>query len=153
DNTYKDVTEDAVTVKFKVKHPAAHGLPENTYLLAWTTTPWTLPGNVALAVGPDIDYVALTQEGSNQTYLASRDFHARGGNSPELQLTAPTAGGTIKGAALVGLEYEPVYEIEKVKRDASEKKWTVLPADFVNTEEGTGIVHTAVIYGEDDFNL
>src|SRR5664279_3312788 len=51
DNTYKDITEEAVTVKFRVVEPAKHGLPENTFILAWTTTPWTLPGNVALAVG------------------------------------------------------------------------------------------------------
>ncbi|HVU79757.1 MAG TPA: class I tRNA ligase family protein, partial [Candidatus Paceibacterota bacterium] len=63
DNTYKDVTEEAVTVKFKLKAPQKFGLPDNTYLLAWTTTPWTLPGNVGLAVGPDIPYVLLEHNG------------------------------------------------------------------------------------------
>ena len=131
DNTYKDVTEEAVTIKFRVKNPQKHGLPENTFLLAWTTTPWTLPGNVALAVGPDIEY-GITEE--NGAHLIR-------------------AGKGMKGSELVGIEYEPLYEIAKVATNESKKKWTVLSADFVNTEDGTGIVHTAVIYGEDDYQL
>ncbi len=130
DNTYKDVTEDAVTLKFKVKNPEKHHFPANTYLLAWTTTPWTLPGNVALAVGPDIEYQITEENGAHFV----------------------RAGKGMKGRDLVGIEYEPLYEIEKVKKYAG-KKWQVLPADFVNTEDGTGIVHTAVIYGEDDYQL
>ena len=63
DNTYKDVTDEAVTVKFKIKNPAQHKLPENSYLLAWTTTPWTLPGNAALAVGKDVVYGIIDHEG------------------------------------------------------------------------------------------
>ena len=131
DNTYKDVTEEAVTVKFKVKNPEKYNLPPNTYLLAWTTTPWTLPGNVALAVGKDIEYGITEENGEHVIQI----------------------GKGMRGSALVGIEYEPLYEIPKVRAHESKKKWTVLPADFVNTEEGTGIVHTAVVYGEDDFNL
>jgi isoleucyl-tRNA synthetase len=141
DNTYKDVTEEAVTVKFKVKNPEKHGLPENTFILAWTTTPWTLPGNVALAVGSDIEYRAVKNGG--ETFIVAKE------------LMSQVEGGTIKelhGGELVGVEYEPLYEIEKVKAHSG-KKWHVLPADFVTTEDGTGVVHTAVIYGEDDYNL
>ena len=65
DNTYKDITEEAVTVKFRVMNPTAKGLPENTFILAWTTTPWTLPGNVALAVGESITYVVSEKAGDN----------------------------------------------------------------------------------------
>ncbi|MDE2079113.1 MAG: class I tRNA ligase family protein [Patescibacteria group bacterium] len=142
DNTYQDITEDAVTVKFKLKHPVKHGFPANTYILAWTTTPWTLPGNVALAVGKHIDYFLFTD--GREHFIAAKEL------MPE---HAPHAVKNMTGADLVGLEYEPLYEIEKVKRDPSKKKWTVLPADFVTTTDGTGIVHTAVIYGEDDYQL
>lgn len=141
DNTYKDVTEEAVTVKFKVKNPLKHGLPENTFILAWTTTPWTLPGNVALAVGNDIEYRGIKHD--SETLIVA------------VELASQVEGETVKelrGAELVGIEYEPLYEIEKVKA-YSGKKWQVLPAGFVTTEDGTGVVHTAVIYGEDDYNL
>jgi isoleucyl-tRNA synthetase len=130
DNTYQDITEEAVTVKFKVKNPEKHNLPANTYLLAWTTTPWSLPGDVALAVGKDIEYGIREENGE---HLIS-------------------AGKGLSASALLGLEYEPLYEIAKVRAHTG-KKWVVLPASFVSTEEGTGIVHTAVIYGEDDYQL
>ena len=163
DNTYKDITEETVTVKFKVKHPEKHNLPANTYLLAWTTTPWTLPGNVALAVGKDIEY-GVYEVNSEYLIVAknlSALLQAASQRSSDLAVQ-PSAGGarpfaprlasSVNGSELVGIEYEPLYEIEKVKKYDG-KKWVVLPADFVTTEDGTGIVHTAVIYGEDDFNL
>lgn len=140
DNTYQDVTEEAVTVKFKIKEPEAHGLPQNTYFLAWTTTPWTLPGNVALAVGVGITYVLVERE-SEKIILAKERFDG--------------AGDIIKeypGEDLIGIEYEPLYAIKKVLEHEG-KKHVILPAGFVTTEEGTGIVHTAVMYGEDDFAL
>jgi isoleucyl-tRNA synthetase len=130
DNTYKDVTEEAVTAKFKVKHPEKYGLPNNSYLLAWTTTPWTLPGNVALAVGKDIEYAAVEENGE---YLVSA-----------------TPGGMYFGKDLVGIEYEPLFNVPALH---SNKSYRVYAADFVTTEDGTGIVHTAVMYGEDDFAL
>ncbi len=130
DNTYKDVTEEAITVKFKVKHPERHDLPPNTYLLAWTTTPWTLPGNVALAVGEKIEY-GIVEVGT------------------EHHLSA-TASGSIFGSDLVGIEYEPVFAVPALQSSVSYK---VRAADFVSTEEGTGIVHIAPMYGEDDFVL
>jgi isoleucyl-tRNA synthetase len=139
DNTYKDVTEETATVKFKVLNP---NFPENTYILAWTTTPWTLPGNVALAVGPDIPYGVYEKDGEN--LIAAQELAE--------SLGLAVAKQSIQGSGLVGTKYEPLYEIPKVAAHDG-KKWEVLPADFVNTEDGTGIVHTAVIYGEDDFNL
>ena len=143
DNSYQDVTEEAVTVKFRIKTTPTSSPPilqsktggerEGVYLLAWTTTPWTLPGNIALAVGKDIDYVVMEKDGEN--YIAAK-------NSP--------GKGEFKGKDLVGLEYEPLYDIPEMKSDQSYK---VYAADFVNTEEGTGIVHTAVVYGEEDYKL
>ena len=130
DNTYKDITEEAVTARFKVKNPHKHNLPENTFLLAWTTTPWTLPGNVGLAVGKDISY-AIVQDG-NAHYIEAED------------------GGDLKGKDLVGIEYEPLFEVPALR---SSKSYKVYAADFVQVGEGTGIVHTAVMYGEDDFAL
>ncbi|MBY0472841.1 class I tRNA ligase family protein [Patescibacteria group bacterium] len=130
DNTYKDVTSTAVTVRFKIKNPQKFKLPEHTYLLAWTTTPWTLPGNVGLAVGPEMRY-AVVQEG-NVHYIEQED------------------GGDIKGSDLVGIEYEPLFDVPALKSSRSYKVWA---ADFVVAGEGTGVVHTAVMYGEDDFAL
>jgi isoleucyl-tRNA synthetase len=144
DETYKDITEETVTAKFKVKNPSAHGLPENTFILAWTTTPWTLPGNVGLAVGSDIIYSVL-RVGEENLILASERMSV-------LKDTPMNVLKEIKGEELIGIEYEPLYAIAKVAKHTG-KKWSVLPADFVTTEEGTGVVHTAVIYGEDDYQL
>ncbi|MBP9816737.1 MAG: class I tRNA ligase family protein [Candidatus Pacebacteria bacterium] len=142
DNTYKDLTEEAVTVKFKVKEPQKHGLPENTFILAWTTTPWTLPGNVGLAVGPEIAYALYEKEGAS--LIAAKERAETLGLSSALK--------EFTGKELVGIEYEPLYEITKAAAHNG-KKWMVLPADFVTTTDGTGVVHTAVIYGEDDYAL
>jgi isoleucyl-tRNA synthetase len=143
DNTYKDVTEEAVFVKFRILNPEKLGLSEPTFMLAWTTTPWTLPGNVALAVGPEIEYVYV-DVGSEVVVVAKERASALGLSA---RTTTP-----VKGAELVGLQYEPLYELEKVAQHKG-KKWQVLSADFVTTADGTGVVHTAVIYGEDDYQL
>lgn len=141
DNTYRDITEEAVTVKFKIKNPQKHGLPQDAYFLAWTTTPWTLPGNVALAVGQDITYV-LEEDG----HILAKDLveKVKGTNHHIIK--------EFKASDLIGIEYEPLYEIEKVSSHNG-KKHEVVFGDFVTMEEGTGIVHTAVVYGEDDFEL
>ncbi len=148
DNTYKDITEEAVTVKFKVKNPTAHGLPENTYLLAWTTTPWTLPGNVALAVGSDILYRRYNEKGKNVFYIAAETIAESGKlfQSPDFE----TDSTDWAGRELVGIEYEPLFDVPQMQ---NEKSHRVYAADFVTTGDGTGIVHTAVMYGEDDYVL
>ena len=137
DQSYKDVTEESVYVKFKVIGE------ENTYLLAWTTTPWTLPGNVALAVGENIDYMKV-KVGKEILVLAKDRLSLING---PYEIVAEH-----KGREMIGMKYEPLYEIPAVK-NAGKKAWYVASAGFVNTEEGTGIVHTAVIYGEDDYEL
>ncbi|MDX1535904.1 MAG: class I tRNA ligase family protein [Candidatus Spechtbacterales bacterium] len=138
---YKDVTEDSVYIKFKVKNSKDHNLEKDTYILAWTTTPWTLPGNVALAVGEDIEYTVVKQ---NDEYLIVATDRL------EMLDEGYTAEKTMKGKDLVDVEYEPLFDSLK---DAEGKKHVVLAADFVSTEDGTGVVHTAVMYGEDDYNL
>ncbi len=149
DNTYKDVTEEAVTVRFKVRRPSQYGLPDNTFFLAWTTTPWTLPGNVALAVGPEIDYVLVPEEGGMVIIAASRLDIWRGSARPKVMVDM---GKSYKGKDLIGIEYEPLFEVPSIV-NAPGKKHIVIAADFVGENEGTGIVHTAVMYGEDDFQV
>lgn len=140
---YQDVKDLSVYAKFKVKGQ------ENTYILAWTTTPWTLPGNVALAVGEKIEYVKV-KIGEEYLILAKARLSVL---SEGYEVTEE-----IKGSDLIGLSYEPLYpyllntiqESEKVKLD---KAYKVYNADFVTIEDGTGVVHTAVMYGQDDFIL
>lgn len=138
DNSYQDIKEETLTVKFKLL--TNEKFPKNTYLLAWTTTPWTLPANVALAVGEKIEY-ELINEGKNN-YLVAKERVKK-------YFKKDRAEKSFLGRELVGLNYEPLYEVVK----DNDKAYSILPADFVSTDEGTGIVHTAVVYGEDDYNL
>ena len=151
DNSYKDITEETAVAKFKVKNPDKHNLPENTFLLAWTTTPWTLPGNVALAVGNEIEYVSIFDHTTKEYYWAAND-RVSSVFKGKLMGSDIEVVDKKKGSELVGLEYEPLFDMPAMLA-AGKKAYYVAAADFVTTEEGTGIVHTAVIYGEDDYNL
>jgi isoleucyl-tRNA synthetase len=143
---YADVKDLSVYVKFKVKGR------ENAYLLAWTTTPWTLLGNVALAVGSDISYLEL-EIGGEVLILAETLVEKLFADKLEKKVLKK-----LSGKDLLDLSYEPLYpflkdnlsESEKAKLD---KAFKVYAADFVTTTDGTGIVHTAVMYGADDFAL
>ncbi|MBU2229005.1 isoleucine--tRNA ligase, partial [Patescibacteria group bacterium] len=133
---YKEDTEDpSVYIKFKVK-----GTKKDEYFLVWTTTPWTLPSNVALAVGKKISYVKVEHK-KQVLILAEARLEVLRGKYKVIK--------KLKGKDLVDMEYEPLYNFTKHE----EKSHYVLPADFVSTEDGTGIVHTAVMYGVDDFEL
>ena len=132
---YKDdVVDPSIFVKFKLKDR------KNTYFLAWTTTPWTLPGNVALAVDANANYVEVETEEGNLILAAKR--------KEDLGIEGRIVN-KFEGKDLLNLEYEPLYSFIKYDKKAH----FVVPADFVSLEEGTGIVHTAVMYGEDDFEL
>jgi len=140
---YEDVKDLSVTVKFKIVGE------ENTYILAWTTTPWTLPGNVALAVGKDIPYIKIEVDGALLWLAKDR-----------LQTVAPGAKilEEATGADLIGKKYEPLYPYlsDNISLEQKEKlgnAFQVYGADFVTTADGTGVVHTAVMYGQDDFEL
>jgi len=139
---YEDVTEPSVTVKFAlVEEPGS-------YVLAWTTTPWTLPGNVALAVGPDLDYVRVRQtvDDREERYYVARDRLA--------QLTGEyVIDRELKGRELAGMRYRPLFPFIDLEVLTGKKAYYVAEADFVTTDEGTGVVHTAVMYGEDDYLL
>lgn len=136
---YKDVKDISVTAKFKVKGQ------DNLYLLAWTTTPWTLIGNVALTVGPKVDYVKI-KKGDEFLVLAKARVAAYAkelGDDYEVV-------EEFKGAKLVGLEYQPLYDFWQGQ--FKEKGWYVVGEDFVTTEDGSGIVHMA-LYGEEDYQV
>ncbi len=146
---YKEVTDNSVFVKFKLLPNQKIGnftTDEKTFVLSWTTTPWTLPGNVALAVGKNIEYVNWsvgTGESVVETYIAAVPYFNRVG----VQAVVPNK---FLGKDLVGLEYQPLFEVKNMKTAAAYK---IYPADFVTTTDGTGVVHTAVMYGEDDYQL
>ncbi len=145
DNSYKDVTEEAITVKFKVINPKKYSLPENTHMLAWTTTPWTIPANTALAVGADIDYGLYDKEGT--TYVMGKESAEGYDFLSDAKLIE-----TRKGKEFVGITYEPPYKIEAAQSHKG-KKFEVFLEDYVSVEDGTGIVHSGTIYGEEDFAL
>lgn len=144
---YKDVTDISVYVKFELIDLPAQAGEHGTFFLAWTTTPWTLPGNVALAVGADIEYSKVFSE--NATYIVATDRVADTFAGKEFETT-----GRIFGRDLVGKEYEPVfpyYDNDSLKN--RENGFKVYAADFVTTTDGTGIVHIAPAFGEDDMKL
>lgn len=147
DNSYKEVEDWSLYVKFKVIS-AKKG---TEYLLAWTTTPWTLIGNVALAVQAQAEYVLvehLREDNTKEFYWIAK---TRVGEMMHLLgIKFPTVIKTIKGKDLEGVEYEPLYTYMPLE---GKKAHYVTTADFVSLEEGTGIVHTAAIYGEDDYRL
>lgn len=138
---YKKVTDDSVFLKFKV------GGQANTFLLSWTTTPWTLPGNVALAVGEKIKYEKARV--GTEIFIMSAEL-AVGLLPADREILE-----TIAGKDLVGWKYEPLFPFLADELPPAEraKAFQVYAADFVTTIDGTGIVHTAVMYGEDDYQL
>lgn len=134
---YKDVKERSAMVKFKAKDE------DNTYFLAWTTTPWTLPSNLGLVVNPEVDYVKVSYEGQNLIMaeaLVESVFANKEGEHPVLE--------RFKGKALEYREYEPLYPYAEGK--IKKKAFYVMCDGYVTTSDGTGIVHAAPAFGEDD---
>ena len=129
---YKDVKEPSIYVKFKVKGE------ENLYLMAWTTTPWTLPSNVALTVNPGEKYVKV--KCGDEVYIMAQAL-VDSVIEEEHEIIE-----TFDGKSLLGMEYEPLYNFASVTK----KAWYVVGDDFVTLTDGTGIVHTAPAFGEDD---
>ena len=153
---YKDVKDISVTVKFKVKDPEKLGHSNDVYRLAWTTTPWTLPGNVALAVGENIEYEVREIEG--QIYIVAAPAAAEKSSDLLASLGQTISSRPVRllvGRDLVGLEYEPPFEYYKNDPTLKNREngWKVYAADFVTTDTGTGIVHIAPAFGEDDMAL
>ena len=134
---YKETQDPSIYVKF----PASG--EENTYFLAWTTTPWTTISNMALTINPNLDYAKVAFEGEN--YIVAKDCAANvfGEN---FEIVAE-----YKGFNLLGRTYEPIFDYAQ-KEFSPENAWKVIPADYVTTEDGTGVVHTAPAYGADDYD-
>ncbi|MBI3956474.1 MAG: isoleucine--tRNA ligase [Candidatus Kerfeldbacteria bacterium] len=141
---YRAVTENSVYVKFRVTSDKLQVKDGDTFILAWTTTPWTLPGNVALAVHPELSYVFAKQ--GNDTLVVAEPRLAVLGNDVEVVKK-------MKGGELVGVEYEPLFPFLDLRKESDAKAYYVAAADFVTVDDGTGVVHTAVMYGEDDYTL
>ena len=135
DDVYRDRQDPALTVWFE--------LETGERILAWTTTPWTLPSNLALAVGPDVDYAMMRHPDGNTYVLAEARVAAY-----EKELGGAERTGTVKGRDLVGRAYAPLFPFLADTSNA----FRVLGADFVTTEDGTGVVHMAPGFGEDDQN-
>lgn len=174
---YRDVKDLTVVGQFKMKNPkpemAAWGTP---YFIAWTTTPWTLPSNTALCVGPKIDYVAVQTyngyTGEKMTVVLAKallytHFNKKAEDvaledyKPGDKLIPFKVVGEYKGTDLVGMEYEQLIPWVKPTeldnegnwQEASAKAFRVIPGDYVTTEDGTGIVHIAPTFGADDANV
>jgi len=150
-DAYQEVTDPSAYVLFKAKpgqkcHNGEWMTEENTYFLAWTTTPWTLPANMALAVNPGMEYAEVELAGKRIYIAKSRVESVLKGEDYEVLYD------DIKGADLIGLTYEPI--CATIEGEAKLKDtWTVLGGDFVSDGDGTGIVHIAPAYGEDDYKL
>ena len=138
ENSYQMDTDPSLFVYFKLED-------EDEYLLAWTTTPWTLPANMVLAVNQDVDY-SLVAYGDKKFYVAS-DRVEKVMTDEKHQPLEYSIVKTIKGSELIGKRFEPLFE----NRGPAAHK--ILHADFVTTDDGTGIVHIAPAYGEDDYEL
>jgi len=138
--SYKDVEEDSAVIKFRLKKNKKFG---EVYVLAWTTTPWTLPGNLALAINEKIDYALI--ESSGEKYILAKE------RAKDILKTDYKIIKNFKGKELVGLEYEPLFNLENEKINQNKKAYRIYSEDFVSVEDGTGVVHIAPNFGEDDF--
>ncbi|MDJ0751329.1 MAG: isoleucine--tRNA ligase [Woeseiaceae bacterium] len=131
---YRETEDPSITVRFKVEGE------DDTYILVWTTTPWTLPSNLALAVGEDIDYSYC--ESNGETLILAEALREAVFRDIEHKVVR-----TVKGSELVGMRYQRLFDYLEVD---AENAFSVMAADFVSTEDGTGVVHTAPAYGVDD---
>jgi len=145
---YEEIDDPSAFVRFKATDE------ENTYFLAWTTTPWTLPGNVALAVGENIDYLLIEGKMSadapkERLYVAEALYQSA--IVPNVKEDGGyTTVKTVKGAELAGREYEPLYSYLPTQ---GKKAYYIVSGNFVSTEDGTGIVHMAPAFGADDMEM
>ena len=144
---YKDITDISVTAKFKLNGE------ENTWVLAWTTTPWTLPGNVALAVNPEISYVTIEKKdenGKSERFILAEARLEKLFGKESYKIVS-----TYRGKDLVGRTYIPVFNYYENDSNLKNKEnaWKIYGANFVTTTDGSGIVHIAPAFGSDDYEL
>ncbi|NLL83438.1 MAG: isoleucine--tRNA ligase [Lentisphaerae bacterium] len=143
-NNYKDVQDPAITVRVRLRDGATESWGA-AYLLIWTTTPWTLPGNLAICAGPDIDYVAVRDHHEKVVYILAE---ARL-NAYYKEEDTYTVVARFKGEEILGWHYEPIFPWFADQPNA----FQVLTDSYVTTADGTGLVHQAPAYGEDDFRI
>ena len=134
---YQEVADPSIFVRFPLKNR------EDTYLLVWTTTPWTLPSNVAVAVGADYDYVAVEEQNGQRLILAKECLPSLFGDE------TPRIVETYKGSDLQEWEYEPLFD----SGEHVERSHYIVTGDFVTTTEGSGLVHIAPAFGQDDYDI
>lgn len=141
---YKNIKDLSATVKFELEDEPG------TFVLAWTTTPWTLIGNVALAVNEKIRYQILKIDGEKGEYILADDRIKDVLKDKKYEIVSE-----FEGKDLVGKKYKPVFDYYVADKNLKNREngWKIYPADFVTTEEGTGVVHIAPAFGEDDLNL
>lgn len=145
---YEKITEPSVFIKFKVQSSDPEW--KNTSILSWTTTPWTLPGNVALAVNPEHTFVCVPDPQEKDHWLVlEKESFKRLVQTGVLQQEIKESD-SFSARELIGISYAPLFNVKELQ---SPQSYKVYEADFVSTEEGTGVVHTAVMYGEDDYVL
>jgi isoleucyl-tRNA synthetase len=141
---YQDGVKDpSLFVMFKLKD-------EDAYLLAWTTTPWSLPGNAAIAVEPEAEYLYVKlkdDDGQDETVILARD------RLEVLNVETYHIEKEVKGLDLIGLSYEPLFKLQDLGEGKLEDLYKVWPAEFVSLEDGTGVLHVAPAFGEDDLRL
>ena len=161
DEIYRDRTDQTVTVGLRLEEPVRDGATTPELILIWTTTPWTLPSNSAVAVGPDVDYAVVRVPGEAGSPVAGQDVIVAeallASYAKELG-EAPEILARLKGEDLVGRRYHPIFDYFDTPEARAEggtpgpRAWTILAADFVTTDDGTGLVHMAPAFGEDDMN-
>ena len=151
-DAYKTVTDPSVFVKFWLKDlEDTEGSKDKTAMLAWTTTPWTLPANMGLFVNPDFTYAKVKV--GDKFYILAKDLLEKVFVDEKKQPIPFELINLIDGSELVGLSYEPLFEDSKYSGEGEENAYKVWGADYVSLESGTGIVHSAPAYGEEDFNF
>ena len=151
-DAYKTVTDPSVFVKFWLKDlEDAEGSKDKTAMLAWTTTPWTLPANMGLFVNPEITYAKVKV--GDEFFILAKDLLEKVFVDEKKQPIPFEIVNLIDGSELVGLSYEPLFEDSKYSGEGEENAYKVWGADYVSLESGTGIVHSAPAYGEEDFNF
>ncbi|WP_455159402.1 isoleucine--tRNA ligase [Schaalia cardiffensis] len=159
DDVYQDRQDNTVTVGMRLTEPILEGAEDSELVLIWTTTPWTLPSNLAVAVGPTIDYAVVRVADNLESPLAGQRVilaEARLGAYAKELGENPEIVARLKGSDLAGRSYHPIFDYYNTTEHRSEgaapgpNGWSIIPGDYVSTEDGTGLVHIAPAFGEDD---
>ena len=159
DDVYQDRQDNTVTVGMRLTEPILEGAEYSELVLIWTTTPWTLPSNLAVAVGPTIDYAVVRVADDLESPLAGQRVilaEARLGAYVKEVGENPEVVARLKGSDLAGRSYHPIFDYYNTTEHRSEgaapgpNGWSIIPGDYVSTEDGTGLVHIAPAFGEDD---